>query len=461
MSGTFEDEDWERLLDRIENGHVLPVLGPALSAVAVAGQSVPLQQHLAAPLAQKLKLPSMPPPRTVMDAAREHIGNGGRRDDLYAALRTLYRQPLDISTGLAALAGIDAFKLFISSTPDDLMARALSASDPGFDAQRQVFYFHPNGRSAPHPHPDSEKDKPNCDLPKGFVDRGLYQVMGSLQSTDFAAWEEDYMEFVCGLIEQRGTLERLFHRLKGSDLLLIGAPSEDWIVRFFLRAARGRRLSEDTQNARYYLAENRGAMSAPMMFFFETATKLTRIIDGDPTRFAVELARRWKDRTRPPAAGNVFARVAERCPAGAVFISYGREDSHAAETLGRELIQAGVPFWLDKRELDIGEDWNRRLEAEIKQKCAFFVALVSAATEDPANRERYLHQERRWAATRHVDSFVFYLQVFVDLPPEHVPRQEPPEVSGLQHSTIEEAQHIARRLGRLLEANRKDDRLRH
>lgn len=458
MSETFEDEDWERLLDRIENRHVLPVLGQALVAVDVDDQQVPLNQYLAAPLARKLKIQSQRPLHTVMDVAREHIGNGGRRDDLYAALRALYKQPLGISPALEALAGIEAFDVFISSTPDDMMARALCGTDPAFDAREQVFYFHPNGRSAPHPHPNCEKAKPNCDLPTDFKGPLLYQVMGSLQSTDFAAWEEDYMEFVCGLIEQRGTLERLFRRLKGSDLLLIGAPSEDWIVRFFLRAARGRRLSEDTQNARYYLAESRCAMPEPMMFFFETATKLTRIIDGDPTRFALELARRWSERAQAGPAVDFFARMPERCPAGAVFLSYGREDRDAAELLGRELLRASVPVWLDKRELQFGENYDRALESQIKQNCSFFISLVSKATEDPASADRYLHKERRWAVTRHVDHYIFYLQVLVDLPLGHVTRQEPGEVRDVQRAELGDAREFARRLYRLVEENRKEGR---
>ena len=229
-------------------------------------------------------------------------------------------------------------------------------------------------------------------------------------------------------------------------------------MRFFLRAARGRRLSEDTQNARYYLAESRCAMSEPMMFFFETATRLTRIIDGDPTRFALELARRWGERAQAGPAVDFFARMPERCPAGAVFLSYGREDQGAAELLGRELLKANVPVWLDKRELQFGENYDRALESQIKQNCSFFIALVSKATEDPASAHRYLHKERSWAVTRHVDHYIFYLQVFVDLPLGHVTRHEPNEVRDVQRAEIGDARGFARRLYLLVEENRKEGR---
>lgn len=458
MTTNFDDRDWDRLLDRIENNYVIPVIGPALVTLDVEGADVPLWRQLAAPLAANLQLASDRPMTTVAEVAREHLRRGGRRDDLYLALRALLRRQTAASPGLAALARIDGFKIFVTSTPDTLMAQAVAEVQPQLERREQEFYFHPSGRSSPHPHPNCEKAKPNCDLPTEFRGALVYQVMGSLQSTDFAVWEEDYMEFVCGLIEQRGTLDRLFRRLQASDLLLIGAPSEDWIVRFFLRAARGKRLSEDSQNSRYYLADRRGALPEPMTFFFETETRLTRIIDGDPVRFALDLAERWSRRLQPAPAGEFFARMPERCPTGAVFLSYGREDRDAVEMLGRELLRANVPVWLDARELQFGENYDRALESQIKQNCSFFIALVSTATEDPANAGRYLHKERAWAATRHVDHYIFYLQVFVDLPLHLQTRQEPGNVADVQRAQLKDASAFADRMRALVDENRKHGR---
>lgn len=458
MPANFDDPDWERLLDRIENRHVLPVIGPALVTTEVDGVAVPLLRRLAAPLAASLGVMADPPPRSVLAVAREHLRNGGRRDDLHSALRALLKTQTTPSPALAALAGITDFTIFISSTPDLLLAQAVADAQPHLERRQQEFYFHPSGRSAPHPHPNSEKAKPNCDLPTEFNGALVYQVMGSLQSNDFAIWEEDYMEFVCGLIEQRGTLDRLFRRLQGSDLLLIGAPSEDWIVRFFLRAARGKRLSEDSHNSRYYLADRRDDLPEPMTFFFETETRLTRIIDGDPVRFTLDLAERWRRRRRPDDGVDFFARMPQRCPAGAVFLSYGREDRDAVERIGRELMRANVPVWLDTRELQFGDDYDRALESQIKQNCSFFVAIVSTATEDPSNAGRYLHKERQWAASRQVDGYVFYLPVFVDLPPGHATRQEPDNTLTVQRATLADAPAFADRLRGFVEENRKNGR---
>lgn len=453
MTEGFDDDDWERLLDRIENRHVLPVIGPALVTVECNGEQVPLYRSLAPVLERRLGLESAPPGAAIMDVAREYISRGGRSTTLYATLSALLKQPYPVSPGLRALAGVGGFDLFISSTADNLMAQALAEHNRGFNAACQVFFFHPKGRAVAHPHDKSEKVKPNCDLPTEFDGPALYQVMGSLQSTDFAVWEEDYMEFVCGLLEQRGTLERLFHRLKASDLLLIGAPSEDWIVRFFLRAARGRRLSEEAQGSRYYLADRRRDLPEPMTFFFETATRLTRIIDGDPVAFVLELARRWQQRTRPVAIGDPLARVDEECPDGAVFISYAREDVDAVRVLARALQMEGVKFWIDRRELQYGGNYDRALEHQVRRACSFFISVISGVTENQP--DRYLHKERRWAASRHMDGYVFYLKLLVGLPAGYVVSGEPAEVHKVQRARLEDVEDFARRVKRLVEIRRE------
>ena len=48
----------------------------------------------------------------------------------------------------------------------------------------------------------------------------------------------------------------------------------------------------------------------------------------------------------------------------------------------------------------------------IKSACSFFVSVISRVTEsDPS---RFVHTERRWAAQRHVDGFVYYIPVIID-----------------------------------------------
>lgn len=468
----WTDDQWSDLIDHIANHNVLPVIGPALVTTVEGGVQRPLYEALAGPLAQKLGLPNGDW-RNTMQVAREAVSrlpnmNSGKVwERLKGLLKAHDAASPEPSPGLAALAAIDGFDLLIASTPDEQMVRALQAARTPFDSARQVFYFCDRGRATPHPAAPARKDVSaqfqqyaNCDLPSPLNGVTLYQVMSSVHAPNAPVWEEDYMEYICTLLEKSSAVENLLSQLRSRDLLLIGAPSEDWIVRFFMRVARGKRLSEDAPNASHRFAEARTVQSAPMLFFFEHATRLTTVIEGNPVQFALELQRRWSQRAQGAiATANIFQRVGERCPNGGVFISYAREDITQVESLVRALLAAKVPVWLDKRELETGGNYDRALQAEIKQACCLFVSVVSPTTEDAAHAGRYLHRERAWAAERHVDGYVFYLKLLTGLAAGHRESQEPAAVHQVQRHRFEDLTGFVQRVRELVDDHRAGKRL--
>ncbi len=223
---------WNRLLRDIHNRQVLPIIGPGLVTVESEGKHVPFTDWLAPEFACRLGL--VPEEGVTLNrAACAHLVRKGNRKDIYEELRELVDQHagLPVPPGLADLAAIRDFDLFITSTFDGFLAKALRAARPGWKPdERGLAAFHPS-RPADLPDP----------LPGTFA----YHVLGAWNTyPDFAVWEEDYMEFLCGLLETpRDTQKNLLRVLKNRSLLLIGAPFGDWIVRFFLRVAKQGRLS--------------------------------------------------------------------------------------------------------------------------------------------------------------------------------------------------------------------------
>ncbi len=84
-------------------------------------------------------------------------------------------------------------------------------------------------------------------------------------------------------------------------------------------------------------------------------------------------------------------------PARAVFLSYAREDSAAAQRLAEALRAFGVEVWFDQEELRGGDAWDAKIRTQIKT-CALFVPIVSAQTE--ARSEGYFRREWRLAVDR-------------------------------------------------------------
>lgn len=411
----MSERDWRNLLHEIHAGKVIPVVGPGLVTVPDAsGCAIPLYRYLAPQLARDLDLSNADQYTSINAVARDFLFGGGDRHGLYIAIGCILDElKFPPAKPLLDLAGITDFELYISGTIDPLLARAMAKARPGFIPERGVIRFHPSGNPNRSQHaPLSGRVESPCDLPPIFQGPLIYHILGDYKTIpDFAVWEEDYMEFIFGLIESRDTLENLFRLLGSRDLLLLGAPSDDWIVRFFLRAARGKRLSELPR--RGYLAESPDALSEPMVLFIDKAVKATRIIEGAPSEFVAELATRWNEAYGiVNDADHFLQRQPESMPRGSVFVSYSRDDLAIAVRVAQALAAAGVPVWLDQQRLKVGENFDRSLEHAVKFDASFFLSIISFASEsDPT---RYVHKERAWAAQKHVDGFVFYLPLLID-----------------------------------------------
>jgi hypothetical protein len=395
------EEDWAELVRSVFDRQVIPVVGPELVTVLDdAGQRIPLTRWLAPRLAEQLKLPDARRFSTLNDAACAFLLAGGDRLKIYKGLRLLLQDTsFEPPPALLRLAEITDFDLFITSTFDPLLVLALEKARPGFARSRDVLAYDTKP-AARFPDP----------LPASFV----YHILGKLDTyPDFAVWEEDYMEYLCHLLEQsrEEALGGLFRQLRRRHLLLLGAPYSDWIVRFFLRAARGRRLTEQRENhATETIADHHANLGEPTVFFFNHIAKATRIVDGDPSTFVEELARRWHVRRDLSGSGQDFlSHMADEMPRGAVFISYSHDDKAVATRLAEVLSTANIPVWLDKERLRVGENYERSLEHAVRDACSFFISVISAATE--ADATRYVHKERAWAANRFQEGFVFYLPV--------------------------------------------------
>ncbi|MEL7499174.1 MAG: toll/interleukin-1 receptor domain-containing protein [Planctomycetota bacterium] len=412
MNSFLDDKEWRDLLRDIHARQVIPIVGPELVSIMdeSTNERVPLQRYLAPRLAKALSLDTPDSFTTTNDVACAFLMQGNSRKAIYDEIRELMDQleECPANEALLKLASVTDFDCFISGTFDRQLSKAIQTTRPDFDRSSCLSY-----------HPSNP-----IDIPEQPVGPIVLNVMGDFNTyPDFAVWDEDYMEFICGLIEHSDTLERLFRLLKNRYLLLLGAPSSDWIVRFFLRVARQKRLSERRDGVAEYLADQSGRLGEPLVFFFDKMIQATRVIDGDPNAFAIGLADRWQEKFGTSKNNDEFlTRMPNEIAKDSVFISYAREDQAQAIKLATALHSAGVPVWIDKARIHSGDNFENVLEAAVLVHCSFFVSIISGHTE--TDQMRYVHIERGWAAKRHVDGFVFYLPIVID-PQVGDPQHEP------------------------------------
>ena len=81
----------------------------------------------------------------------------------------------------------------------------------------------------------------------------------------------------------------------------------------------------------------------------------------------------------------------------AVFLSYAREDTAAAQRIAEALRSSGVEVWFDQSELRGGDAWDQKIRRQIRE-CALFIPVISANTH--ARSEGYFRLEWKLAVER-------------------------------------------------------------
>jgi len=442
---TSTDSDfWEDLLIFIEEGRVIPVVGESIVTFGDDDQN--LYQWLAKRLADKLQVPleSLPGNPTLNDVVVRHLLNGGSRNIVYTRLHRVLRDECPTpGTILRELASISAFNLFLTTTFDPLLENALNTARYGEKTQTQRVSFFPEA---------GDKDLPV--RMTGLTRATVYYLLGCVSpSPEYVVWEEDALEFVCALHQHLPVMEKLARDLKEHGLLMLGLNFSDWLVRFFLRITKQSRLSESRSNTEVLALGSAGAMPESMVLFFGGVSRNIQVIAGDPAEFVAELGRRWREK-HPATEGtrSEFVLPPElEMPAGAIFMSYAREDEDAARRLKAGLERHGCVVWYDRERLKPGGHWSNHLEDEVKGRCSLFLSIVSRTTENAPSG--YFHQERNWAAewaAMFSEGEEYYVPVIIDDSPLATKR-EPRSFRRVQATSLPDGE-VTESFGRYLYA---------
>ncbi|HEV7136468.1 MAG TPA: toll/interleukin-1 receptor domain-containing protein [Steroidobacteraceae bacterium] len=406
---TLDDDAWDDLLSFIEERRVIPIVGPELLQVTTERGPRLLYDWLAEKLAARLNVPvdELPHAYTLNDVVCWFLAARGRREEAYVRLRGIVKDGnFEPSPALRRLASINDFDLFVSTTFDSLLETAINQERFGGAPSTEVLSYAPN-RVADLP---SERDQ----LQRPVV----YHLFGRLSaSPTYVISDEDLLEFICALQSEHLAPERLFHELEHNHLLFIGSSFTNWLARLFLRMAKRQRLS-DPRDVGEVLAGDHTDEDDRLIAFLQQVSVRTRIYIG-AERFVDELHRRWTARQKssahaPAAAPARFAPPAREMPDQAVFLSYAREDLPAVQRIKAGLEAAGITTWFDIDRLEIGDDYDRKIQRNIA-RCSYFVPVISATTQ--RRLEAYFRREWSYAIDRArnmADGAVFILPVTID-----------------------------------------------
>lgn len=371
----MSDLFWDQLLQFIEEGRVVPIVGQNLLTVDVDGRQILLYSYLAEKLARYLGVPAedLPAAGALNEVAYRFLAEGNDIEDLYPALKaTVAKEKLPVPEPLRQLAAIRPLKLFVTSTFDGLLETALNEARFGGQPRTKVYAYSPNAVQ--------DLEAPLDDLDRPVV----FHLFGRVSAVpDYVATDEDLLEFVHSLQSDSRRPHLLFDELNRRQILVLGSSFPDWLARIFLRLPKRERLLM-SRGKTDVVADDRLREDKSLLRFLQRFSSRTKVFQGgSAVDFVAELHQRWTER-HPPEA-DLPAETSERSSSpldmvpGAVFLSYASEDRPVVEALRDALESAGVDVWFDRDALQAGDDYETKIKRNI-ENCSLFVPVLSRST---------------------------------------------------------------------------------
>jgi len=421
VNAELDDAFWDDLLARIWEGEVIPVVGPGAVTFGRGDELLYpwLAQRLAAELDPPLTFENFPRDfQEVVDA--QLVKDKRRLDRIYKRLHKMVEAPdLRPGTTLSALAAIEGFQLFISTTFDPLLPRAVESASPR---------GRPQDRWGASTLGDEWRDLPQ-EL-AALEHRFVYQILGRAQpAPDFVVWDGDMFYFLSRLDQQLPLLPKLSDALQKSDFLVLGLSLTDWLLRFFVQVIKRQRLWKLADTELFVSEKLDPGERDKVVVYFGRLTKQMQILRTDPLDFIAQLYERWRIK-HPAPVGDPYAIIRahrEKHRAhGCIFVSYASPDLEIARYVVSQLQKAGCLVWFDKEQIQIGQVWEEVLREAVEERCGLFLSLISG--QSSARLTGYNIFERNLAARRR-DTFanntVFYLPMRIDDAEPLIPENEP------------------------------------
>lgn len=401
------NENWDRILNDIGNGRLIPVVGSELLVIDVDGEKCTLDSLVAEELIVDLNLDRNEfgdaPSLSEITYLYQHQGKDP--DNVYAKYQTILNtRNWSIPEPLRKLAEVSGFRLFLTTTPDDMMIRALNDVRHAGEAKTQRCSYFSTGA-------------PLVDLPRGYragsgAQTTVFKLFGEMADCpDFALTEEDVLMCVSRLSHPDEGPESLINLLKRTAIVQLGCSFENWLNRFFYCSTRNDALFAGKAGG--VIADSHTRTDEDLQLFLQR--NKTQVYPGNAVDFVDELHRRWSIREGDATAEEPQSESSQgeiTRPSNTVFISYAREDQEDALRM-KAVLDRHVDVWMDPQ-LEGGQIFEDEIMKAINE-CIVFIPLISGISISGGGR--FFRKEWHAAVRKMVEwprTHPFIQPVFID-----------------------------------------------
>lgn len=354
---------WDRLIDQIVKGNVIPVIGPD---ILFEGGNI--HRKLVDSLAAKFCVESKP--RSFSELVFDHDFLKRTKDDkdiIYAFINQIFaKKEFPASQLLHDILSIRQFPFVITTSFTPIVE---SVMRDVWKEELKVMKFSNN---------PSENDDINhgADIRKPTV----YYMFGKVGSGAhrYVLTDTDMLDFCSSWLSDTTFRPRtLVSELKDKYLLMLGNNYSDWLFRFIWYSIR----KSNSGGSLYAYEQVEDELSR---FLERNHTFLMK----NPKDVVSQIRTRLDERLKSQELTK-FNQVENDVD---VFISYSRSDSKIAEALYSQLTAMGKRVWYDKKDISVGGDFMSEIKKGIRT-AKYFIPIFTTNIEKEKNDQHVYRLE--------------------------------------------------------------------
>ena len=342
---------WDRLIDQIIRGNVIPVIGPD---ILYDGGNI--HKKLIDSLAAKFKIESHP--RSFSELVFDHDYLKKVKDDkdsIYHLINQIFtKKRFSPSSILYDILSIRQFPFVITTSFTPIVEQVMEHI---WKKELRIMRFNNNPRENDDIKPGTDIRKPTLYYMFGRVGDGAHR---------YALTDTDMLDFCSSWLSDTNFRPRtLVSELKDKYLLMLGNNYSDWLFRFIWYSIRKN--------------NNGGGMYA----YEDVDDELSRFLERNHTflmKNPKEVVSQIKKRLEEKLKNQELTKFNQVENDVDIFISYSRSDSDIADTLYTKLTAMGKRVWYDKHDITSGGDFMNEIRKGIRT-AKYFLPILSKHIE--------------------------------------------------------------------------------
>lgn len=390
----MQEDVWQKLLQEIEKGNVALLLGKELLSLKINGESILLSTYIIKKLCERLRIAYFDGLNfsSLSYESMQGMWSLIKSDPYRETKRILEEIPKDSFENLdliRQLLEIDRFNIILTTSFGDVIKNVLC--DLWGNDNVKSYQFQQNGE---------QEDV------TGYERHALYYLFGHISDVrhECVLDDEDLLKFIHDWFDKTRRPQKLSSILSQKYLLAIGCNYPNWLFRFFFYSIKNN-VNRDSKGL---LADTRLKNDYELSNFLE---RINVEKHDDSIKFVRELLERWKQTHRNADTDvNLDDAVADK---DYVFISYAHEDHSYALQLAKDLKGVGIDVWFDDKDLNGGDEYEKKIRQEVAMSKAFVAVLSNHCNE---RGPRFYKREWAYAENAKLDHYPhkFVIPVAID-----------------------------------------------